>query len=257
MNRFSIAFLSVFVFALAACSGGRTSKQLEELKAYVAANQAQESTDTIIALLRKDPASKEAPDLALLLASVFEDKWKDTLAATSVYQAIVKAYPGSGAAKEVAPRIPPNALPLGERIEALQAAVFDPQKMMVDTKAVQSYLNSCIAHALLLPQDDKSKVLLHKAAENAYYTQQYDRALYLFQWFENAYPDHPLAAQALFMRAFIHDNDLKQFELAGPLYQEFLRKYPKDDFADDAEFQLEHLGETPEEMMKALEQQQK
>jgi TolA-binding protein len=37
-------------------------------------------------------------------------------------------------------------------------------------------------------------------------------------------------------------------------YEAFLKKYPNDDFADDAQFLLKNLGKSPEEIIKGFEQ---
>lgn len=197
--------------------------------------------------------SGNAPELAAMLAMVWEGKMQDTLAALSVYQAMVQAFPKSKYANIAAERIPGGTPALYERIEALQSQMFDPVKMMADPAVVGTYLHSCMAQVLLLPMDTQSITILNKAAENAYYTQQYQKSLYLYEWLETAYPDDDRAAQALFMRAFMYDNDLKQYDLAKPLYELFLQKYPKDDFADDAEVLLKNLGKSPEELIQELQ----
>lgn len=254
--------MKYFAFALLAASGlvfsacGNKAKDLEALKTYLAGAYGQQATDTLVTLLRENPGGPNSTDYALLLAAAYEEKMQDTISAISVYQAVVMAHPGSDAAQTAAARIPGDSPSLTERIEKLQAEVFDPRTVMSNAKKIGSYLNSCIAHVLLLPKDTLSSTLLNKAAENAYYTQQYDRALYLYEWFEKAYPNDSKAAQALFMRAFIYDNDLQKYETAGVLYEEFLKKYPDDDFADDAGVLLENLGKSPEEVIKSLEEKQ-
>lgn len=255
IRTLTTAVLAAFGLLLFTCSGPK-AKDLEALKTYVDGAFGQQATDTLIALIRENPGKPYTADYALLLASAYQEKMQDSTSALSVYQAIAQAFPGSKAAKTAAGLIPNDTPSLGERIEAMQAEIFDPRVLMMEPKKVNAYLNSCISYVLLLPKDPGSAALLLKAAENAYYTQQYDRALYLYEWFETAWPDDPKAAQALFMRAFIYDNDMQKYETAGVLYQEFLRKYPDDDFADDAEVLLENLGKTPEEVIQLLEQKQ-
>ncbi len=61
-----------------------------------------------------------------------------------------------------------------------------------------------------------------------------------------------LASKALFLHAFMCDEDLKEYDKASVLYRKFLEKYPDSDFADDAQFLLENLGKTDEEMLEIL-----
>lgn len=252
MKQLVFSIATAFLLLLTACGGPSNSYAVpESLRTFVQNANGQQAADTLVTLLRENAGA--APELATMLAMVFEGKMQDTIAALSVYQAIAQAFPDSKFGKTASERIPKGTPALDERIEALQSKMFDPVKMMADPTVVASYLNSSTARVLLLPKDAKSAAMLNKAAENAYYTQQYQRSLYLYEWLEAAYPDDDKAAQALFMRAFIYDNDLKQYDLAKPLYELFLQKYPKDDFADDAQVLLKNLGKSPEEMIQELE----
>lgn len=259
MKAFAIVFLAAFGLLFFACGGDKSAQSLDlkALSEHLSTLEGDRAADSLITLLREAPAGPDAPDVALLLASVYETQLKDKESTASVYQAIALAFPGTEAAKKAAERTPEKEAALRERIELLRSKMFNPQNLVADPAIIKSYINSSMAHALLLPKDPESAAVLNQAAENAYYTQQYDRALYLYEWFQTAYPDNPKAPQAMFMRAFIYDNDLEQYETAGRLYQEFIEKHPTDDFADDAEVLLENLGKSPEEMMQSLEEKAK
>lgn len=259
MKYFAIVLLAACGLLFFACGGNKSAKSLDlkALSEHLGTLEGGRAADSLITLLREDPAGPNAPDLALLLASVYETQLKDKESATSVYQAIALAFPDTDAAKKAAERAAEQETGLRERIDQLRTNMFNPQNLMADPAIIKSYINSSMAYALLLPQNPESAAVLNQAAENAYYTQQYDRALYLYEWFQTAYPDDIKAPQAMFMRAFIYDNDLEQYETAGRLYQEFIEKHPDDDFADDAEVLLENLGKSPEEMMQSLEERAK
>ena len=55
------------------------------------------------------------------------------------------------------------------------------------------------------------------------------------------------------LSAFTLDNDLKRFEEARTLYEEFLERYPQNEFSDDARFLLENLGKDEEEIIRSFE----
>lgn len=259
MKSFAIVLLAAFGLLFFACGGDKSAQSLnlKALSEHLNTLEGDRAADSLVTLLREDPAGPNAPELALLLASVYETQLKDKESAVSVLQAIALAFPDTEAAKNAAERTPQETAGLRERIDQLRTNMFNPQNLVADPAIIKSYINSSIAYALLLPKDPESTAVLNQAAENAYYTQQYDRALYLYEWFQTAYPDDPKAPQAMFMRAFIYDNDLEQYETAGRLYQEFIQKHPDDDFADDAEVLLENLGKSPEEMMQSLEERAK
>ncbi|MEN0006956.1 MAG: tetratricopeptide repeat protein, partial [Bacteroidota bacterium] len=75
------------------------------------------------------------------------------------------------------------------------------------------------------------------------------------QIYEN-YPDYEKAPQSLFLKAFTQDNDLKRPDEARKLYEEFLERYPEDDFADDTQFLLENLGKDDEEIIKSFQEKE-
>lgn len=69
------------------------------------------------------------------------------------------------------------------------------------------------------------------------------------------YPSSQKAPKALFMKAFTLDNKMGRLEEAKKVYEEFLTKYPDDDFAKDAAFSLKNLGKSAEEIIKEFEAQ--
>ncbi len=60
----------------------------------------------------------------------------------------------------------------------------------------------------------------------------------------------------MFLKGYVYENDLRDLETAKKIYEEFLVKYPDDEFADDAEISIKNLGKSPEELIKEFEEQQ-
>lgn len=139
-----------------------------------------------------------------------------------------------------------------EKIKALQKEVGDspqpqPEKMIELQNAFTLYADA-------FPMDSLSAAYLAKASETARVLRQFDKALELCDKIVKAYPNSKEEANALFMKAFTLDNDLKRLDEAKLAYEAFLKKYPNDDFADDAQFLLNNLGKSPEEIIKGFEQ---
>ena len=67
------------------------------------------------------------------------------------------------------------------------------------------------------------------------------------------YPDYEKASECLFMKGFIYDNNLQDYEMAKKIYLEFLEKYPDDEFADDAQASIDNLGKSLEEIIQEFE----
>ena len=57
------------------------------------------------------------------------------------------------------------------------------------------------------------------------------------------------AQPALFMIAFIHDNELNEPDSAKIFYTQFVDKYPNSDLAKSAKIELQSLGQKPEDIL--------
>lgn len=112
-------------------------------------------------------------------------------------------------------------------------------------------------YATAYPQDFASAGFLSRAAEIARLNGHPDKALKLYDKILEVFADSPFAVKALFMKGFTLDNDLQRLDDARLVYEEFLQKYPEDDFADDADFLLKNLGKTEEEILRSFEAIQK
>ncbi len=66
------------------------------------------------------------------------------------------------------------------------------------------------------------------------------------------FPKSENSPKSLFMTAFIYANELKMLDSAKIRYEEFLSKYPADDLAVSAKYELDNLGVPPEQILENL-----
>ncbi len=99
--------------------------------------------------------------------------------------------------------------------------------------------------------------MLFQAGDMAMNLNMPKEAVVLFDRIMENYPDFDKAPQCLFLKGYIYENNLGNLNVAKKIYEEFLEKYPDDEFADDAEVSIKNLGKTPEELIKEFEEQQK
>jgi tetratricopeptide (TPR) repeat protein len=145
----------------------------------------------------------------------------------------------------------PDKAGMAQNIKTIQAEIAaEPQP---SPEKLVNLQNSLLLYADAFPEDSTSVKYLAKAGETARLLQQYDKALEVFDKIIKTYPNTKAAAAAMFMKAFTLDNDLKKFDEAKPAYEAFLKQYPNDEFADDAQFLLQNLGKSPEELIKEFE----
>ncbi|MCX6282854.1 MAG: hypothetical protein NTW31_01245, partial [Bacteroidetes bacterium] len=76
----------------------------------------------------------------------------------------------------------------------------------------------------------------------------------MFDLYRSSYPNDARSAICLFFTAYIYENLMKNLDKAQELYILFIEKYPRNDFADDAQNALNNLGKTPDQMVKEFEQ---
>ncbi len=120
----------------------------------------------------------------------------------------------------------------------------------------KDYIELSETYALVSPRDKDAGSQLIKAGNTAKNIKGYGaKAVELYDWFLAKQPDHPKAGQALFLKAFTYDNELKEPVTAEKLYKEFIEKYPDDDFVDDAELLLKNIGKTDQEFYESIVKQ--
>ena len=99
------------------------------------------------------------------------------------------------------------------------------------------------------PNQDSNKVHFRKLLAETYTMQgKYDRAIEAWDSLRIQHSSHPLAAEALFKKAFLLSEmkNLKRESL--PLYEEFIVKYPNHPYLESAMFQIANMGK-PNEML--------
>lgn len=145
-----------------------------------------------------------------------------------------------------------------EYLVNLAKAIFpDSAGASFNKEIAFNYVDACEAYALVLPKSEQTPEFLFSAAQTAKLLQTYDKCISLFDWLTDKYPTHPKAESASFMKAFLFDNDLKDSATAHRFYKEFISKYPKSEFVDDAEVLINNLGKSEEQILKELQEKQK
>jgi TolA-binding protein len=195
--------------------------------------------------------SEETPERLLELAKLLETTKKTDVAET-LAQGFLKSFPNHPKASEAQAMIRDNAPDIEKRINDLGQQMFDSQAGQLNIESARSFVDVCEAYAMSAPAENDVPDYLHKAAETARAMRTIPKALSLYDWILEQYPDHEKAPQALFLKAFTYDNNLNDTANARKNYTAFLEKFPEDEFADDTKFLLENLGKSDEEILESL-----
>jgi len=124
-----------------------------------------------------------------------------------------------------------------------------------DTKLAGVLINSYIDFVDNYPSDKEAPEFLFKGADIAMNMNRPQQAIKLFQRIIAEYPDFDKLPQCLFLQGYVYENNLGNLQKAKEIYQDFLKKYPNDEFADDAKVSLKNLGKTPEQLIKEFEEE--
>lgn len=127
----------------------------------------------------------------------------------------------------------------------------------LDLLQARNYINSCEIYALINPESQNSAKYLFMGAQVAQNIRMFEKTVELFDWILIKYPNFKKAESVLFIKGFVLDNELKRTDEARKVYNEFLKKYPKSDYADDVKTSLEYLGMSNDEIIKSIENKSK
>ena len=103
---------------------------------------------------------------------------------------------------------------------------------------------------------DSSAVTYLDAAATLHASQPAEsrEAISLFDRIIEEYPDASSAPEALFMKAYILNNNLKAYDEARGFYEAFLKQYPDHGLAGSARDELETMGIPFEEIVESWNQ---
>lgn len=80
-------------------------------------------------------------------------------------------------------------------------------------------------------------------------------AIKLFEIVYDEFRDYEKRPYALFLKAFVLENQAMQLEEAERIYNQFIEEFPDHPMADDAEYSIKNMGKSPEELIREFERQ--
>ncbi len=224
------------------------------VKCAAASSQMKNCRQTVIFLnnlIKNHYARKDTPDnivkMIECLRNIGKNEASDILAIC-----FGEAFPNDNRKVEILSKLKQQQAP-EEYLVNLAKSIFPDTMNSYDKEKAFNYVDACEAYALVLPNSDKTPEFLFSAAQTSKLLQTYDKCISLFDWIIEKYPTNPKAENASFMKGFLFDNDLKDSATARKFYTEFIEKYPKSEFVDDAQMLIKNLGKSEEEILKELQ----
>lgn len=113
-------------------------------------------------------------------------------------------------------------------------------------KAYTDFINA-------FPEDKRVPEFLFKAGEVCSAINASDGAIEYFERLYTEFPKNDKAIFAMFLHAFVLENQTKDLTKAKAKYEEVIKTYPGTQQALDAKASIEHLGKSPEDLIKEFE----
>jgi len=141
------------------------------------------------------------------------------------------------------------------KIQQGEKKLFGDTLIHVNRKSALNIVDEYMQFAGRFPDDTMAAEYLFKASDISMNLNRPQQTVEIFNKLIETYPDFNKIPTCYFLRAFVYDDQLKDYKTAEKYYREFIKKYPNSDFADDAEMLLKNLGKTPEELIKEFGQE--
>lgn len=224
--------------------------------------------DTSVEGLEKSMQENPSPETALQLATAYmayvdahpDDKAKNSdylLKASNVYYDLNNPQEAGTLLQRALANYPDEVAPsIKSSLNDLRMKMFNDSTGRIDFAKANQFIHSAETYADNMKADPEAPQLLHRAGETARSIRDFNKALSIYDKIYEQFPNFEKAPQALFLKAFTLDNDLKNTEAARELYQQFLEKHPDNEFADDTQFLLENLGKDDEEIIQSFQKKQ-
>jgi len=140
----------------------------------------------------------------------------------------------------------------------LETTLRQKPDQALDTANVSIFVRNAQALASRFPQDSLAPVFLFRAAELCHATGKFHEAIGLWGQIGTSFNQYIRCPEAIFMQAFVAENEIKDRDKALEYYEVFLDKYPEHPMAKDAHVLLTNLkrGVTDQQLIEQFEQQQ-
>lgn len=219
---------------------------------YVKKNQFANAAQMLLQGIKSYPTASNTPTNIHLLADLYSNQLRMPDLGNDLYNGLANSFPNYPAIDKVKAVMKAPQAPLVDRIDNLITSMYNEKTHFLDRNKANQYVNACEVFAINNPKNEKAAELLFKAAETARTIKNFPKALEIYDWIYNSFGSYAKSGQALFLKAFTLDNDMKKYELARPVYEAFLAKHPDDVFAKDTKFLLANLGKSDNEIINSF-----
>ncbi|MCX6230070.1 MAG: tetratricopeptide repeat protein [Bacteroidetes bacterium] len=143
-----------------------------------------------------------------------------------------------------------------EKITVLEKEIMS-SKTKIDSVKAQKLIDLYVNFADNFKTDTITPVYLLKAADISMNILKHQQSIQLLDRIMKDYTGFSKVPDCLFLKAFIYENQAKDFEKAKAFYTEFLNKYPNHELAPSAKAAIDNMGIPMDILIKSFEQKNK
>jgi tetratricopeptide (TPR) repeat protein len=142
-------------------------------------------------------------------------------------------------------------------ISDLEKILKEDSSGYLDKAKAAELVDAYIKFAKDCPDDTASAAYLFKAASLSMNIGKSKLSVDLFDQIMTDYPTCSRIPDCMFFKAFVYDNNLRDYQKAREGYEAYLKKYPAHSWAKDIPGLLKMLGKTSEQIGAELKEKQK
>ena len=179
-------------------------------------------------------------------------------ASVIIYKGLIELYPDDNEVAKLASEMDSEvASSVGYVNYLFDQVLVDPDEYGINRQNALKFVDGSEAFALVRPQHPKAPQFLYKAAEVARSLRTMVKAMNLYDWLLEKYPDDEKSPTTLFIKGFLLEQEFEEEDEARKMYEQFLEKYPNHEMASSAKFLLDNMGKSDEEILKDIEEKRK
>ncbi len=202
--------------------------------------------------IKEYASSSITPSSAFLLAEIHRTKFRQIDKSNWYYQVVNEVYPDSEYA-EKSKSFNNTGQNLDKMIDVLRQNIFiDSTQTKLNPGKARQLVGMYEVYAAVKPQAENTPKYLYNIYEIANVINMNNEAVKATEKLYKEYPNYEKSENAMFLTAFLYENAFKDYDKAKALYQEFINKFPNNNFVKDAQFSMEHMGKSDEELLEEI-----
>jgi outer membrane protein assembly factor BamD (BamD/ComL family) len=220
---------------------------------FLSENIPEEAEKALLQAMKFNKNFSGVDSLLYKLGETLDEHTNRKLIAKTYYKVILDYHSNSAFSPMAKNNLPSDMKALAAQIEDTERVIQSKidAKEELPARLIKDYITLAQLHAIYVSSKESPAYLLKAAAIARGYgnintsKQLYDYLIYIFK-------DSPQAAEALFQKAFMLDQE-QENDTAEKLYNRFMEKYPKHELIPQVEILLKEVHLSEEEILKRLQ----